>query len=160
MGDSIRLQAVNAIATALAQASVKLHGGTPNEATYTKPAGLNVHRMRLRPIEHDLLPSQIVYLLDSPKSESRATGTLDRIVRVGIESRKQVAIAGDPPDDQMDELEMWAVRAVMSDETLGGVVHQIEEAEPAISTRTERSSSVERPRSSMLTTRHSETIRS
>ena len=131
MGDSIRLQAVNAIATALAQASVTLHAGTPNEATYTKPTGLNVHRMRLRPIEHDALPSQLVYLLDSPKPQPRASGTLDRVVRIGVESRVKIAIAGAPPDDQMDELEMWCVRAIMSDERLGGVVHQIEEAETA-----------------------------
>ncbi len=131
MGDSIRLQAVDAIAAALAVASVTLHAGTPNEAVYTKPTGLTIHRMRLRPVEHDALPSQLVYLLDSPKPESRATGTLDRTIRIGVESRNIVTVSGDPPDDQMDELEMWCVRAIMKDERLGDVVHQIEEAETA-----------------------------
>ena len=131
MGDSIRLQAVNAVAAALAVASVTLNEGTPNEATYTKPSGLTIHRMRLRPIEHDALPSQLVYLLDSPRPTPRASGTLDRIVRVGVESRKIITVSGDPPDDQMDELEMWCVRAIMDDETLGGVTHQVEEAETA-----------------------------
>ncbi len=129
MGDSIRLRGLNAVAAALAQASVTLNVGSPNEATYTKPTGLNIHRMRLRPLEHDDLPAQVVYLLDSPKPDSRASGTLDRVMRVGVESRKVIALAGDPPDDQMDELEMWCVRALMADETLGELVHQIEEAE-------------------------------
>ena len=131
MGDSIRLQAVDKIATALAVASVTLHVGTPNEATYTKPTGLKIHRMRLRPLEHDELPAMCIYLLDSPKPNSRAAGTLDRTMRVGVECRKVIALSGAPPDDQMDELEMWAVRAIMADETLSGVVHQIEEAETA-----------------------------
>ena len=131
MGDSIRLQAVDAVAAALAVASVTLNAGTPNEATYTKPSGLTIHRMRLRPLEHDNLPAQCVYLLDSPKPEARASGTLDRVIRVGVESRKVILLSGDPPDDQMDELEMWCVRALMDDETLSGLVHQIEEAETA-----------------------------
>lgn len=124
MGDSIRLQALNAIETALGAATA-----TPNAIAYTKPEALSVHRMRLRPIEHDDLPSQVIYVLPSAKPDSRATGTLDRRMRVGVESRKQIELVGDPPDDQMDELEMWCVRAIMADETLGGVVHQIEEAE-------------------------------
>ena len=126
MGDSIRLQALDAIAAALAVASVTLNTGTPNEATYTKPTGMFVHRMRLRDIEHDNLPAQMVYLLDSPKPEARASGTLDRIMRVGVESRKIIDLAT-PPDDQMDEMEMWAVRAIMADETFGGITHQVEE---------------------------------
>ena len=131
MGDSIRLQAVNAVETALNAASVTLNAGTPNEATYTKPAGLTIHRFPLRPLEHDALPAQVVYLLDSPKPIARGSGTLDRVVQIAVESRKAILLAGVPPDDQMDELEMWCVRAIMADETLSGVVHQIEEAETA-----------------------------
>lgn len=131
MGDSIRLRATNAAAAALAVSSVTLNAGTPNEATYTKPTDLTIHRMLLRPIEHDDLPAMVVYILDTPKPLDRASGTLDRVLRIGVESRKIIELAVDPPDDQMDELEMWCVRALMADETLSGLVHQIEEAEEA-----------------------------
>ena len=129
MADSIELQAVNAIAAALAVASVTLHTGTPNQTTYNKPTGLNIHRMRLTPIEHDDLPSMLVYILGSPPPVDRATLTVDRVLRVGIESRQKIVQAGDPPDDQMDQLKNWTVQSVMADETLGGVAHQIKEAD-------------------------------
>jgi hypothetical protein len=128
MGDSVKLQIANAVETALNQASVTLNAGTPNEATYSKPSDLTVHRLRLTPVEHDDLPAQVIYILDSPKPDERAADTIDRVTRIGVESRKVIELSGAPPDDQMDELEMWVVRAIMADPTLGGVAHLAEEA--------------------------------
>ena len=121
MGDSRRLQILDAVATRLASASV-----TVNSVARTKPAGLSVHRLRQRPLQAESLPAIVVYMQADPDPDRRATGTLDRIMRVGVESMVQVA-AGTPPDDAVDPLVVWAVLALLSEETLGGLARQITE---------------------------------
>jgi hypothetical protein len=121
MGDSRRLQILDAVATRLAVASV-----TVNSVVRTKPAGLAVHRFRLRPIAGESLPAQVVYMQSDPDPERRATGVLDRVMRLAVEHLVKVT-AGTPPDDTVDPLISWAVLALMSDETMGGLASQITE---------------------------------
>ena len=121
MADSRRLQILDAVETRLASASVTVNG-----TARTKPAGLAVHRFRLRPIAGESLPAMVVYIQADPDPERRATGTLDRTMRVAVESLVKVT-AGTPPDDAVDPLIIWAVLALLSEETLGGLARQITE---------------------------------
>jgi hypothetical protein len=121
MGDSRRLQILDAVATRLAVATV-----TVNSVVRTKPTGLAVHRFRLRPIAGESLPAQVVYMQSDPDPERRATGVLDRVMRLAVEHLVKVT-AGTPPDDTVDPLISWAVLALMSDETMGGLASQITE---------------------------------
>jgi hypothetical protein len=121
MGDSRRLQILDAAETRLNVASV-----TVNAVARTKPAGLNVHRFRLRPLQAESLPAMVIYMQTDPDPERRATGTLDRTMRVAVESLVKVT-SGTPPDDAVDPLINWAVLALLSEETLGGLARQITE---------------------------------
>ena len=94
-----------------------------------KPAGLTVHRYRTRPLEKDDLPAQVVYPAGTGGAVAETVrlygGTNDvlRELRVRIESR----VMGAQPDQLLDPLYIWAVKAVMSDPTLGGLAHEIRE---------------------------------
>jgi len=121
MGDTRRLQILDAVATRLAVAAV-----TVNSVVRTKPADLAVHRFRLRPIAGESLPAQVVYMQADPDPVRDATGTLDRIMRVAVEHLVKVP-AGTPPDDTVDPLISWAVLALMSEETYGGLASETTE---------------------------------
>jgi hypothetical protein len=121
MGDTRRLQILDAVVTRLASASV-----TVNNVVRTKPTDLAVHRFRLRPIQGESLPAQVVYMQSDPDPVRDATGTLDRIMRVAVEHLVKVA-SGTPPDDTVDPLISWAVLALMSEETYGGLASETTE---------------------------------
>lgn len=76
----------------------------------------------MRPTTDDDLPAQVVYVLDDRVVDEDATGVLIRRVRFGVESRVAVpdTVAA---DDAVDALVVWAVVAVMAEETFGGLAH-------------------------------------
>jgi len=90
-----------------------------------KPTGLNVHRMRTRSLKKDDLPAAIVYF-DRAQTENRASQLIDRRETFVIELRVQGS-QGTAPDDSIDPYYVWAVKALMADETLGGLAHRIDE---------------------------------
>lgn len=112
---SRRALIVEAIATAL--------GGA------TKPADVTVHRSRTLPITSDQLPAMAAYR--TTEAVERGDGPrgykVRRRLRVRVECRVATAADGATLDDAMDPLTTWAVQAVMSDVTLGGLAHNIHE---------------------------------
>ena len=108
---------VTAVKTALDAASVS---GT------TKPTGLNVYRMRERPIQTNDLPA-IVILLAGERPDRDASNRTDRTLRIVLECRVE---AGDTvADTALDALLVWVVKAMMTDYTLGARVNNIVEGE-------------------------------
>lgn len=107
---------IAAVVTALGVASV---GGT------TKPTGLDVHRMRTRPIQADALPAMVVFWLGDEAPSPDATSRTMRSTRIAVECR--VAHPGTNPDAALDPLLVWATKAVLADHTLGGLASEVEE---------------------------------
>lgn len=122
---SIRLAIAAALVAALEASTV---GG------YSAPAGLTVQRERTRPIETDSLPSIFVYFEDDPvKPFAEQTYRSPLVVRelaIAAECRAQ-ASESISPDEALDPVLVWAVKAGLIDETFGGL------ALGAIESRTE-----------------------
>lgn len=86
-----------------------------------KPAGLNVHRARLRPLEKDLLPAAIVYVPpETPEAVTLSPLAVDRKARVAVQLRA-IAPEGTAAEDAVDPYYVWAVQAIQADPTLGGL---------------------------------------
>lgn len=90
-----------------------------------KPAGLNVHRQRRRPIDRDKLPATVVYAI---REDVRAFSTgpirdVERRLRVRLEHRA----TGAPEDQVLDPYLVWGTKALKADETLGGLCREINE---------------------------------
>jgi hypothetical protein len=100
---------------------------TGGAATVTKPAGLVVHRFRQTPIDNDTLPAMVIYFMSNDPELSHIDRNLNTL-QVAVEHRIEVA-EGAILDDVMDPLLVWSHRCIKSDETLGGLVHQIREGE-------------------------------
>lgn len=117
MSTSIREQIVEAIVAAL-----EAPGGPPN---------LTVHRFRARPLTQDMLPAQVVYVVEersvvagnvsftTPTALSGAfTGDLtEHQLMVRVETR----VAGDPPDVALEPFVVWATQQVLKDPSFGAL---------------------------------------
>jgi len=126
MADAYELRILRAVKSALEVASVVTSVGT-----VTKPTGLTVHRARLRPTQHDKLPSLVVYKLPSaqpPDWREAGSGRISRPLRVGVEMRVKVASIT-APDDDLSVLWTWAIVALTADPTLGGLCQDLNEGE-------------------------------
>jgi hypothetical protein len=91
-----------------------------------KPSGLTVHRQRTLPIGADVLPSQVVYLVDEtvvtgPGFGVGANALAVREATVRVESR--VSAGASTPDQALDPLLNWAVQKILADPTRGGLAH-------------------------------------
>lgn len=91
-----------------------------------KPEGTTVHRWRTRPVEQDELPAAVVYQVREA-TQDRATALLDRTLRVRVEAR--VRAVGESPDQALDPLLTWIVRAMTEDPKFGGVAADTTEQE-------------------------------
>lgn len=93
-----------------------------------KPAGLSVHRKRMRPMDKDALPSQVVYARpgnEASESINRIDIDADQVERhfwLRVESRA----IGDPADAAVDELNNWAEQTLLTDSGLRALVFDIE----------------------------------
>lgn len=85
-----------------------------------KPAGLLVHRFPTRSLDSDDLPAIAVFPLTDPAGEVTHDGHRDHALTLGLELRAQ-ASSGQSPDQALDPLYVWAVRALFADATLGGL---------------------------------------
>lgn len=106
-----------ALVTALGVASV----GSTN-----KPSGLTVARQKIRPTEGAAgLPVQNVWWAGDLPPEQEASGQVVRTSRFMIETRAKQS--GSSPDAALDPFYVWAVKAILVDYTLGGLVSDIAE---------------------------------
>jgi hypothetical protein len=108
----------------IAAALVAALGAAQTPDGYAAPAGLTVHRERTRPIEVDSLPAILVYFEDDPprafdKQQFRSP-LAERDVAVALECRAQGS-ASASPDEALDPVLVWAVKAGFADETFGGL---------------------------------------
>lgn len=120
---TIRDRIADAALTTLSAAWVS---GDPGPA---KPAGLNVHRERTRAIESEGCPAILVYLEDEdqrPISSRRRSPLTERNLVLGLELRA-LGSATLSPDKALDPLYMWAMYRIFLDESLGGLVNDIDE---------------------------------
>lgn len=115
MGDSVGLQIIKAYAAAL------------DIADPEKPAGVTIHRSRYRPVEKDDLPAIVVYSI----VEEVETANQQRDKRRTFRLRAELRAKGDPPDDALDPLRVWAVKRAMDDVTFGGLAKDVREVRTA-----------------------------
>lgn len=108
---------VGAAITALGVASVT---GT------TKPSGLSVTRMAVRPKPGTGLVNIAVYLAAESVTYD-ATRKTDRSLRFWTECRVSFAEDDTDGDTAIDPLLVWTVKALMLDFTLGGVLIELSE---------------------------------
>lgn len=113
MADSLRKRKLVALQAAL---NADTAGGM------SRPSGLTVHRFWLRSLEGDDLPVQILRPIEE-RLQDQAGNTQDDILTV--ELRSVVDVGSETPDDALDELLRWGHKAIMADETLGGLCIQI-----------------------------------
>ena len=109
MADSIREQVVDYLETRLQDA-----GG---------PVGLNVHRSRHRPIDHDQLPAVVVY----PVDEDTELASMDFDVRRTLRLRFECRVKGNPPDTALDPILNWVNQRVFAVSKLGGLAIWVRE---------------------------------
>lgn len=83
-----------------------------------KPAGLNVHRARTRPIHQDALPAAVPYLAGEDIDEEASTK--DGMVVRSLEIRVEIRVQNEVPDAALDPLVTWVVQQVLADSSLGG----------------------------------------
>lgn len=111
---SIRAQALAAMAAALAGAG--------------KPAGVFVHRQRALPIERDALPAIVLYVLEEEGEPVAQAGDPLRARHCTVRAECRVACAiSEIPDDVLDPLVTWAVKALVGDQQLGGLTNFVTE---------------------------------
>lgn len=118
MADTIRLQVIDAVETALNGAS--------------KPATLTVDRKEYRPVEAASLPRAVPYIAPSgrqgaaiERTQTRVSTMIDRFLRVLVEVQVSFEPATETPDAVADPFLSWVEQAVMADESLGGIADQI-----------------------------------
>ena len=118
MPDTIRLQIIAAIAALLNGAG--------------KPAGLNVDRKEYQAIEHAGLPRMVPYIAPGRQggttiedTDPRATGRLDRTLRVVVETQVEFDPDDTTPDAAADPYLSWCEKALWADDDLGGLAYRI-----------------------------------
>lgn len=89
---------------------------------YSKPTGLTVHRERTRPIETDSLPAILVYFEDdAPRDFDKQQYRSPLVIRdlaVALQCRAQGSQSVSP-DQALDPVLVWALKAGLADETFG-----------------------------------------
>ena len=102
----------------------------------SKPTGLNVHRLRTRPIEQDNLPATLLYFEneaveyeegDLDGSDGEDGRSVERVLLLRLEHRAQVPADTDP-DTALDPYYVWGVQALLQDSTLAALITDIREA--------------------------------
>lgn len=91
-----------------------------------KPAGLNIHRFRTRPIASDRLPAQVIAFEAEDARVDTHGPTTERQLRVRIQSRVRVP-SGIAPDEALDPLLTYAIRTLHTDPGLRSLVTSLEE---------------------------------
>jgi hypothetical protein len=88
-----------------------------------KPAGLTVHRNRTRPIHADVLPAQLVYMIEEhiETGPGRSGYKTRRKMKLRIETR--VDAGSSAPDAALDPYLSWMVQQLHADPTRGGRAH-------------------------------------
>lgn len=96
-----------------------------------KPEGVTVHRQRDRPIWVDNLPAMVVYPAPNPngveeevswaRMSQRMGGQLGRTLNFRVELRAEVP-DDEPATDVLDEMYVWAVKALHGSDRLNGLV--------------------------------------
>lgn len=113
---SIREQIIAAVIAALKAAA------TPDGES--APAGLTIHRERTRPIEVDSLPAILVYFEDDtvkPFDGQRYRSPLvKRDLQIALQCRAEGSATASP-DQALDSILTWALKAGFADETFGGL---------------------------------------
>jgi hypothetical protein len=131
---SIREQIVLALVAVLGSATLNHSDGSEE----SKPAGLTIHRERTRPIEIDSLPAILVYCDDDPPKpiaqQIYRSPLTEHQLTISLELRAQGAL-NVPPDAALDPLYVWAMLAVGSDVSFGGLASEVEEGKTAWSSR-------------------------
>ncbi len=89
-----------------------------------KPAGTTVERYRTMPIT-----TAGLWILVYPIAENveRAPTKSGRLARRSLVVRCECSAQGEPVDEQLDPLVLWAVQALMADPSLGGVAINVQE---------------------------------
>lgn len=114
---SIREQIVAALVVALSSGS-------------GAPAGLTIHRERTRPIEIDSLPAILIYSEDDTPTTLGAQTYRAPLSEKKLEPVLELRAAGSSgvaPDQAIDPLYVWAMKAIGADETFGGLANGVEE---------------------------------
>lgn len=112
---SIREEIIVALIAALEVANI---------GTLAAPAGLTVHRERTRPIETDSLPAILVYFEDDPAKPFDGQQYRSPLVKRSLQIALQCRAQGDAdtsPDEALDPILIWALKAGFVDETFGGL---------------------------------------
>lgn len=95
-----------------------------------KPPGLAVHRSRGISVDQDELPAMVVYLLAqrTQRVGGRAGPLSAHALTLRVECRVKGAVA-DEADVLLEPLIGWAVKALLGEPTLGGLVNSLEETQ-------------------------------
>jgi hypothetical protein len=109
MADTVRKRIVDAVVATLSDAA--------------KPAGLTVHKYRLRPLERDQLPAVVVFSIDESVSLENIVPQVARRLVVRCEARHH----GDVPDDALDPILSWVVQRITTDATLQDLTVRVSE---------------------------------
>lgn len=88
-----------------------------------KPADLQVHRSRARPIDQDELPAAVVYLLT--EVAQRKGGEWGPLLECDAMLAVELRVAGNPPDQVLDPHRTWAIAQLESDQTMGGLATSV-----------------------------------
>lgn len=124
---SRRLLIAQAFKARYDQASVQVYG-----QAFSKPSGLTIERGRVRDVRAADCPLLNVVLGDEGEI-TEAKGSKSPPVLRPAEVATECFAVGEPAEDAVDELYLWAVRAIMADvivegqPMLGGLVIGLEE---------------------------------
>ncbi|MGH9208203.1 MAG: hypothetical protein ACRD59_03290 [Candidatus Acidiferrales bacterium] len=101
-------------------------------------SGLTIHRERTRPIETDSLPAIMIYADDDvpkPLAQQNYRAPLtERQFSLALECRAQGS-GSVSPDEALDPVLVWALKAIGVDETFGGLASGVEEGRTVWSSR-------------------------
>jgi hypothetical protein len=89
-----------------------------------KPEGLVVERQRSLPINEDLLPAALIYVLRETATKIQGRST---VMRREVVIRVELRAAGEPSDQLLDPLRQWVVSQMAVDFKCGGLAKEIEE---------------------------------
>jgi hypothetical protein len=89
----------------------------------SKPANLEVHRYRLRPLEEDNLPALVVYWVACDPTEKHfiASPSMDRLCEYVLSVRVEIRAIGDPVDQAIDSCVKYLRQCVFFDPSFSGL---------------------------------------
>jgi hypothetical protein len=94
-----------------------------------KPTGVTVSRTRANPLEDAELPAMVVARVQeiAPRGDGSRGYKAKRVLTVRVECRVVAATDGETLEDALDPLTSWAVVALMTDPTFGGLAVNTQE---------------------------------